>query len=85
MYLAFLIPFCGGMGELSMLRMRRQKNCFLQLYHGGVAYLTVGSILQGIVEIYGTTNGYIILYWIVGWILTLIGIIGHIKWKDGLY
>jgi hypothetical protein len=31
-----------------------------------VATLTVGSILQGIVEIYGTTNQYILYYFIVG-------------------
>ena len=48
------------------------------LVHAGVAALTVGSILQGVLEIYGTSNPLTAVYWAaggvlvsVGWLLTL--------------
>ena len=34
--------------------------------HAGVAALTVGSIISGVLEIYGTTNRLTILYWVLG-------------------
>ena len=50
------------------------------LIHAGVAALTVGSILQGVLEIYGTTNPLTSVYWIsgglipaAGWLLTIGG------------
>ena len=36
----------------------------------GVAALTVGSIVQGVLEIYGTTNPLVVIYWITGGALT---------------
>lgn len=36
------------------------------IHNFAIATLIVGSILQGVVEIYGTTNGYIVYYFIVG-------------------
>ena len=39
----------------------------------GVATLAVGSIVQGILEIYGTTNPLVTGYWIAGGSLTSIG------------
>ncbi len=43
------------------------------LVHAGVAALTVGSILQGVLEIYGTSNPFMIVYWVAGGTLTAIG------------
>ncbi|MDY6325442.1 MAG: hypothetical protein SPL99_10355 [Catonella sp.] len=37
-----------------------------ELYMGGVIMLTFGSIVRGVVEIYGTTNGKLIIYPILG-------------------
>lgn len=43
-------------------------------YHAGLATLSAGSCLAGILEIYGTTSSYLPAYWIAGGILMLVGI-----------
>ena len=43
------------------------------LIHSGVAALTAGSILKGILEIYGTSNALIAVHWIIGAVLTSAG------------
>ena len=43
------------------------------LYHAGIATLTVGSMVSGALEIYGTTSPLTYVYWIVGEALTLLG------------
>ena len=43
------------------------------VYHAGIATLTVGSIVTGILEIYGTTVSLTLAYWIVGSALVLLG------------
>ena len=47
------------------------------LYHSGILALTLGSILTGILEIYGTTNPLIAVYWFVGAGLIIAGIAAH--------
>ncbi|KIR03128.1 hypothetical protein P261_01943 [Lachnospiraceae bacterium TWA4] len=47
------------------------------VYHCGVATLTVGSIVKGVLEIYGTTNWLTGIYWIVGILFVGIGVIGY--------
>ena len=44
------------------------------LRHFSVATLTVGSTLQGMLEIYGTTNSFVIYYLIAGIVLSLISL-----------
>ena len=39
----------------------------------GIATLTVGSLISGALEIYGTTSPLIVVYWIAGAALTLLG------------
>lgn len=39
----------------------------------GVATLTAGSIVQGVLKIYGTTNPLVTGYWIAGGLLTAVG------------
>lgn len=41
------------------------------VYHAGIAALTVGSIVSGVLEIYGTTSPLVPVYWILGAVLTL--------------
>ena len=36
------------------------------LYHAGIATLTIGSIMRGVLDIYGTTNSLGNIYWFVG-------------------
>lgn len=67
---AFAFPLAGG--TLSCLLL----NCFgksvmpgklpLNLYAFGISTLTTGSIVKGVLEIYGTTNQLVIVYWCVG-------------------
>ena len=47
---------------------------FLNLWNAGVACLSVGSVFQGVLAIYGTTNSLIVVYPIAGGILMLLGL-----------
>lgn len=48
------------------------------LWHAGIATCTVGSIYQGILEIYGTTSPYTNVYWIIGILLLSVGVFSYI-------
>ena len=72
MLYAFLWPLAGGalpFVELAMLDRRQPKGRSCGLWHAGIAALTVGSIVQGVLEIYGTTNRLVNVYWYVGGLL----------------
>ncbi|WP_430839434.1 hypothetical protein [Clostridium nigeriense] len=45
------------------------------IYNSGIAALTVGSLLHGILEIAGTSSEYIMYYSILGWMAVGTGII----------
>lgn len=69
MLYAFAFPLAGGalpfMGKALFGRQfpgRLSGN----LYHCGIAALTVGSVMRGVLEIYGTTNALVNVYWIAG-------------------
>lgn len=47
-------------------------------WHAGIAACTLGSIYQGILEIYGTTSPYSKVYWIVGIALLFVGVVSYI-------
>lgn len=75
MIYAFAIPLAGGalpFLAFSAGRVRRLRFPGIaarSLYHAGIAALTVGSIMRGILEIYGTTNVLLMAYWIIGGLL----------------
>ena len=80
MICAFLLPLLLGAIPFVLLRMRGKPfpGRAAELVHAGVAALTVGSILQGALEIYGTSNPLTAVYWTAGgvlvsagWLLTL--------------
>ncbi len=48
------------------------------LYHSGVAALTIGSIIRGVLDIYGTTNRLVSIYWIVGVVLLVAGVVWYL-------
>ena len=78
MLYAFTFPLAGGtlpFLAMSLFRKRYPKTIARNIYHSGIATLTVGSIIQGVLEIYGTTNHLTGLYWLVGVILLFAGII----------
>lgn len=93
MLFMFLYPLLGGFVPfllLWLLYKNIEKNLFyrasLNIYHSGIALLTVGSVLDGIVEIAGASSVYIpyfsyfgIAFLLVGIALYLAGVIMELK------
>ena len=76
MIYAFAFPLL--LGVLPFFGMWKRRKAFpgllaAQLIHAGIAALCIGSIVQGIIDIYGTENVLISVYWIVGGMLTAAG------------
>ena len=74
MMLAFLIPFVLGflpafILAYSNLRIGRLAS---NLQYAGVITLTIGMIMRGVLEIYGTTNQLTIWYFIAGSVLIIL-------------
>lgn len=77
MIYAFAFPLVGGVlpfFSLAYSSLRLPGRFSLNLYHSGIAAMTVGSMFQGALEIYGTTNGFVCVYWAVGTALLLCGV-----------
>ncbi len=78
MIYAFAYPLVGGALAFLILffvkTTRYPNNLACNLYHSGVATLTVGSIVQGVLEIYGTTNVLTDFYKIIGIPMVVAGI-----------
>ena len=79
MLYAFAFPLAGGVLPFSAIHLwgtQWYPNLWTRrLYHAGIATLSVGSIIQGVLEIYGTTNALARWYWIIGTGLVLLSII----------
>lgn len=75
MIYAFAFPLVGGTLPFLALCLSRRvpypAAAARNLYHSGIATLTTGSIVRGVLEIYGTTNTLSRLYWIFGVALLL--------------
>ncbi len=69
MVYAFAFPLALGALPFSWLALGRRplpRRWVCRLHHSGVATLTIGSIMEGVFAIYGTTSRLTIVYWIVG-------------------
>ncbi|MBQ9674075.1 MAG: hypothetical protein IJV39_05570 [Ruminococcus sp.] len=77
MIYAFLVPLVLGALPLIIISLffsnHLPSRLSLNLYNSGIAALTVGSIYQGVLEIYGTTNNLIFVYLIVGTLFLIAG------------
>ncbi len=76
MLYAFAFPLLLGVTPLYLLdalRVPLPGRLRWGLYHAGVAALTVGSLVSGALEIYGTTSPLVAVYWFVGEGLILLG------------
>lgn len=87
MVFLFLFPLAGGALPFGAIRLMGAR-CFpgrlaLNLYHSGIAALTVGSCLQGVLEIYGTTSPYMPVYWIAGGALAGSGMVCFLLTASG--
>ena len=78
MIYAFAFPLVGGtlpFQFIAVIGIKRFPHRFAgKLYHSGIAALTVGSIVRGVLDIYGTTNALADYYWIIGVFGVLFGI-----------
>lgn len=83
MVLAFLIPLIGGLISVASIYVSKggKGNIFRQLICGGVIWLTLGSIFQGVLEIYGTTNRLIIVFVVVGMTQLILAVLAGITEK----
>ena len=76
MIYAFAFPLALGALPLLVIRLSRApypNRAVRSAQHAGVASLTVGSLVTGALEIYGTTHPLTIVYWIAGAVLVLLG------------
>jgi len=75
MIYAFGYPLClGALPCFSLCvtkRLRLPKRLSVNLYNAGIATLTVGSIIKGVLDIYGTSSIYITVYYIAGIAMTV--------------
>ncbi len=77
MIYAFTIPLLMGVipYQIFLLKERTPSRIFLNLWNSAIATLSIGSIFEGVLEIYGTTNKLVYIYPIAGAILIFAGII----------
>jgi hypothetical protein len=68
-----VLPFLG----LAFLKWPIPGKISCNLYHSGIAALTIGSLFKGILEIYGTTNRLVLVYWVVGFVFLFGGLISY--------
>ena len=81
MLYAFAFPLALGVLPLYLIEILRAPypgKALRELWHAGIAALTVGSIVTGVLEIYGTTNPLTLVYWILGGVAVLTGIAGYV-------
>lgn len=80
MYLACLIPLLPGTMPYIVIHMAHlplPSKLSQHLYAFGIATLTVGSIMQGVLIIYGTTNMLMPIYGAAGTAMLLSGLISY--------
>ena len=77
MIYAFAFPLVGGTLPFFILNLSRKakypNSLSRNLYHSGIAAFTVGSIIRGVLDIYGTTNSLTSYYGIAGISLLIAG------------
>ncbi len=84
MIYAFIIPFI--LGTIPLLSIAIWGKIYpdkkaLAAWNSGIAALTVGCVVQGVLSIYGTTNHLMIAYPFTGFVLLSAGIILFLRKK----
>lgn len=77
MYLSFLIPLILGVVVKLLLIKTSVRIPVISdnLYNAFINTLTVGSLFNGVLIIYGTTNNLLYIYWIISALLILLSIL----------
>ena len=81
---AFAVPLILGVLPNLVIAIGRLKTPSLaaeNLYACGLVTLTLGSLLKGVLQIYGTTNELLDYYWLVGAGFACLGIIFYFAQK----
>ena len=80
MIFSFLIPLIMGVGVYALLVKKHflVNNISNSLYKMSLYTVTFGSIMKGVLDIYGTTNSKLVIYWIVGGIMLVVAIVWQI-------
>lgn len=85
MSLMFLYPLIGGSLVFLLLWLLKPTadaaphyRVYYNLYNSGIAALTAGSMLKGVFDIAGTSSPYTVIYFICGWALIAVGVIGFL-------
>ena len=81
MIYAFTVPLVLGAVPcaLALIRQRYPARAGLGLWNAGIAVLSVGSVMRGVLDIYGTTNALIAVYPITGCLFLGLGLFWTIK------
>ena len=84
----FLLPLVGGSLVFAGLRMLHNRvkapsRLSFNLYNSGVAWLTVGSCVTGVIEIAGYESDYINVYLVIGLSFVLAGIFAYVMQNPG--
>jgi hypothetical protein len=84
MSLMYLFPLLGGVLPFLLLTLiplaeevrhyRPLYNC----YNSGIATLTAGSAINGVLEIAGTSSPYLTAFYVFGWSMLIIGLFTYL-------
>lgn len=80
MLYAFVFPLVGGVLPffgMAFSSMAIPNRVSRNLYHCGIAAFTTGVLFEGALEIYGTTNRLVSVYWILGILIISTAIFIH--------
>lgn len=81
MIYAFLFPLAGGALPMIILtrviKIKYPGTVSRYSYNSGIAALTVGSLFKGVLDIYGTSNSLVAMYWTAAVIFIVISIIAY--------
>ena len=77
MIYAFGFPLIVGvlLYAVLILRGKYPRRSFLNVWNTAIATFSLGSVFEGVLEIYGTSNPLVIVYPVAGGILLIIGLI----------
>lgn len=86
----FLYPLlCGALVFFLLsfaapaIAQKKEYRLFLNLHNSGIAVLTVGSLLQGVLEIAGGSFPGLWMFYAVGWAFMAVGLCFLIKMLTG--
>jgi hypothetical protein len=81
MRMSILVPVIYGLLEMGFLKLKSFRSTFQHILNMGMITWILALFLYGVVEIYGTTSPLISPLYIIGSVVTIIGIVGIVLEK----